>query len=243
MKKTIFVIAILAVFVFAAAAQAVVSTSTIRQQIKDTRQEVLQQIKDKRVELKAKIDGIASSTKAVIAQRREALKIKIEEKKAQLKEKLKLIKDERKKNIVERIDEQLRKLNERMTEHFLAVLTQLEKVLNNIKARADKAETAGKNVAAVRTAILEAQNLIDSTRESVKAQAGKLYNVTISGDEGKLKAEVGAARQTLHTDLAAVRKLVQAAREAVHKAATILGQIPGIDEDENLDNDSNASNQ
>lgn len=282
MRKKVFITALLSFFIFAGATQAVVSTSTVRQQIKNTRQDIrsarqetrqeiketrqearqeikgtrqddrqeiketrqearqdlknkrqeaIQQIKDKRDELRAKIDNVASSTKATVLQKREALKAQIQERRANLKEKLKQIKDERKQKVVERVDEQLRKLNEKMTDHFLAVLTRLEKVLNNIKARADKAESAGKNVAAVRTAIIDAQNLIDSTREAAKTQDGKLYNVTISGEEAKLRAEVGKARQALHADLAAVRKLVQTARDAVHKAATTLAQIPKVDDD------------
>ena len=262
-----FITALLLFFVFAAVAEAIVSTSTVRQQIKDnreqlrdvrketqqqikdTRQEVkdtkqgarqaaLEQIKQRRDELKSKINNVASSTKAAIAQKREALKTKIDERKAQLKEGLKLLKDERKKKIVERIDEQLRKLNERMTDHFLDVLTKLEKVLANISSRADKAAEAGKDVTAVRAAVTSAQAAIDAARATVQTQAGKLYNVTISGQEPKLKAEVGKARQTLHNDLAAVRKIVQVAREAVHTAATTLAQIPKIDDDSVSDDNS-----
>ncbi|OGZ34899.1 MAG: hypothetical protein A2174_00310 [Candidatus Portnoybacteria bacterium RBG_13_41_18] len=236
MKKIIFVVVLL-VFVFSAAAAHMAvynsASTTIRQQIKQNREE-----------LKIRIESNASSTMQVIALKREEIKSQIEANKEQLKEKLKFLKDERKKQIIERINDQLAKLNDLMVDHFLAVLARLEKVLNNVGSRADKAEAAGKDVAVVRAAITNAQQLINTSRETVKAQAGKIYNVAISGEEAKLKPEVGEARQALHADLVAVRKTVQAARDAVHNVATTLAQIPKVDdleEESDVDADNNNS--
>ncbi len=283
MKKYIFGFALLVMFISAAVAQAVVlntSSTTVRQQIKDSRQEIVNtrqqgiqetatirqetraeikslststivQIKQKRDEMKAQIQTKADELKKLILEKRDDLKAIIAAQRANLVEKLKQIKDENKRKISESIYDKISALNNRLSDHFLAVLNQLEKVLNNIGSRADKAEGAGHDVSVVRTAIADAQKAIDLSREAVKIQAGKTYPIVISSStlsvsnssstlSTKLKVDVGKARQMLHTDLVAVRATVFAARDAVHKAAQALAQIQGVDDIE-IDIDGNAT--
>jgi hypothetical protein len=229
------------------------AAANLREQIKDTHQEIIDirqqaagqirsiatssalQIKEKRDALKLEIQNSAAQLQQTIAAKREELKTKIETQKQQLQEKLKQIKDQVKQNIVIRINDRLTALNNLMVDHFLAVLSRLDTILNNIGSRADKAESAGLDVSAVRTAISDAQKAISASRDAVKAQAAKTYPITIattnaSTTENNLKIYVGKARQALHADLVAVRATVFAAREAVHKAATALAQIQGIDD-------------
>jgi len=156
-------------------------------------------------------------------------KEEVESKKAQLKERLQKVKEQKKK-IVERISQQLDELNAGTTNHFSQVLDRLEKVLANIKIRVDKAEAHNWDVSAVRAMIKSAEEAIASARTAIEAQAVKTYTPEITGDEGKLKVEIGEARKALHRDLAAVRQKVKAAREFVKAVAKVLAQSPKIDE-------------
>jgi len=216
MKRFIFSAVVLLVCAASAAAQTTSSTPSpsvslsIREEIKNARQEIINT--------------------------RQETKIKIDAQRALLQQKLKQIKDQVKQNTVLRISDRLTALNNLMVDHFLAVLTRLDTILNNIGSRVDKAQSAGLDVAAVRTAISDAQKAISASRNAVKVQAGKTYPITIittanaTTTENNLKVDVGKARQVLHADLVAVRATVVAARDAVHKAATTLVQIQGIDD-------------
>src|SRR3990167_6524120 len=183
----------------------------VRQNIKEERQDVRQNIKEERQAVKAEVKG------------------KIEAKRAELKQNLAKIKDERKKAVAERIYQELNKLNERTMNHFVDVLNHLEKTLEKIKDRTAKAETNGRDVAAVRTAISDAEQAISASRSAVEIQSKKTYDFTFDSEE-TLKLNIGKARQALHSDISGVRKTVFDAREAVRKAATTLAQIPRVDE-------------
>ena len=114
-------------------------------------------------------------------------------------------------------------------DHFSAVLEKLEKILDRISSRTDKAEANGRDVTAVRTAIAEATNAIASARTAIQNQAGKVYSSEVSA-ESALRADTEKIRQSLRDDLTAVQKAVKIAQEAVRKAAVSLAQIPKVDE-------------
>lgn len=195
----------------------------------EERQELLEELKTKRETARKEIEDRREEFHKSVEEKREAAKGEIEKKREELKDRLKTIKDDRKKKIIERVAEEIHKLNERQMEHFSNVLDKLEKILERIDSRADKAEANGRDVAAVRTKIIEAQAAIDAAKAAVAVQAGKTYDIQI-GDENALRQTVGEARQALHRDIAVVRELVVKAREAVKAAATALAQIPRVDE-------------
>ena len=162
----------------------------------------------------------------------EGRQTQIEERRAELQTRLQSIRDERKKQAVERIHTAVNALNERMTGHFINVLDQIDKVLDRVESRTDKAEANGLDVSTVRPEITNAENAIAAARAAVEAQAGKVYEVQITGSETTLRADVGKTRQELHEDLTGVRDLVKAAREAVRNAAVTLAQIPRVNDNE-----------
>lgn len=181
----------------------------------------------KKAEIKAQIEQKQQELRQQIETKREEIKAQIEAKKAELKDKLAKIRSEEKKQVVEKIYENINELNTRLTNHYLDVLNRLEKVLSNISSRTVKAEANGLDVTAVKTAITEATNAIESARSAIKSQAGKIYSINISS-ESNLKNDVGKARQTLQKDLKTVFEDVKKAQEAVKKAATTLAKIPNI---------------
>jgi len=183
----------------------------------------------KRAEIKNLMEQKQIELRNEIQAKRENLQSQIEAKRTELRNRLAKIKDENKKQIVERIYNQVNELNKRITDHFLNVLERLEKVLERISSRAAKAEANGRDVSAVKTAITEATNAINTAKTAVKNQAAKVYSVSVN-TESTLKRDIGKTRQTLHNDLKNVFALVRAAQEAVRKAATTLAQIPAVDE-------------
>lgn len=222
-----------------------------RQEIKDTRRAVKSEIKDLRQNLKAEVNNLRETArgttaekrdevKALMEKRREEFKQKVEMKREEvkqkvaakredLKKKLEKIKDERKKQLVMRLDEQLDKINANRVGHFTENLDKVQKVLNNVSSRADKALAKGLNVTTVKTAILKAEAAINASKTAIEAQAGKTYALTIK-IEATLRSDVGVARQTLEKDLKAVQETIKAAHDAVRSAAVALAQIPHVDE-------------
>ncbi|MEK7659553.1 MAG: hypothetical protein AAB338_02805 [Patescibacteria group bacterium] len=145
-------------------------------------------------------------------------------------EKLQKVKNEQKRKIVERISRQLNELNVRMMNHFSQALNRLEKVLANIKSRIDKAEANKWDVSGVRAMIVSAEEAIASAKAAIQTQKAKTYTPEITGDEERLKIEVGEARKTLHSDLAIVKEKVRAAYEFVKAVVKALAQSPRIDQ-------------
>jgi DNA repair exonuclease SbcCD ATPase subunit len=168
--------------------------------------------------------------KSSVETKRAELKAKIAEERDQLKSRLAKIRDERKKQTVEKISQRLEELNENRVAHFTEVLNKLDKTLERIISRTDKAASRGLDVSAVREAINTARTAIAAGRNAVNAQAAKVYQIGITTEE-RLRADVGAARQALHDDLVKVRDVVKAARDAVHNAAASLAKVPRVDEE------------
>ncbi len=238
MKLLVF-IAGLILFVFPVLAQS--PTPTAAPRAREIRPQVKTEIKNLRNATREELEVRKGEFKKLQAEQREEFKNKTEEmktkakeeiakRKAELKEKLQGIRDEQKKKRVEKLERELNELNERMTNHFSDVLDKLDKVLLNIKSRTDKAEAKGLDVSSVRTMIKSAEDAIAAARAATAVQAGKTYTPQITGVEGKLKVEVGQARQTLHRDLVAVREKVKLTREAVRRVATTLAQIRGVND-------------
>lgn len=212
-----------------------------RENVQIKRAEVKQNLEHRREEVKKKMENRREELKEKIENKHETAKQRIKEHREQLKEKLTIIKDERKHKAVERIQDNLTALSERMVKHFTAVADKLDSALERIISRTDKAEQAGRDVALARTAIQKAETAIAGARTAIGNQAGKVYSVEIR-TEDSLKADVGGSRKALHADLTALKRVVQAAHQAVREAAGALARVPRIDAvDSELEN--SATNQ
>ena len=147
-------------------------------------------------------------------------KVALEEFRARLTE----LKDQRKALILQRISEQIDDKNSRWMTHFENVLTRLTAILEKIKTRTDKAETAGLDVSTVRTLITEAETAIQTASDAIAAQEGKSYAIDIS-DETALGVTAGEVIKELRDDLTTVRELVFDARQAVVDVLKALGLV------------------
>ena len=199
--------------------------------IRDIRQNVAENVKTSREGVKVDVQAKRDTLKKDIEMRREEARKQVEVKKLEFKEKANQIRDEKKKQLAERLDENMRKLNERMTNHFVQVVDKIEAVLSRVKNRMDKAVVRGLNVDAVKAAVTEAEKAITAAREAIKAQAAKVYAVTLTDADENLKTDFAKVRQQLHADLKVVRDSVKAAHDAVRKVAVALAQIPKVDEE------------
>ncbi len=182
------------------------------------REEIKTNSEERRETMKATVEARREEIKANLEARREEWKQKMEERKTEwearreeLKTKLAAFKDQKKAEIAARIAENLNALNERITAHFSTVLDKLTDIMVRVSA-GDVDGDGAADITAANTAIADAQ-------ASVDAQAIKTYSVEVS-TEAAVKADVGAARQQLHSDLKAVWEKVKAAREAVRTAAS-----------------------
>jgi DNA repair exonuclease SbcCD ATPase subunit len=211
----------------------------VRQKTQDLRQNLQQQLRDFRSEIEAKREAAKAEFEAKEQKFREELeakkaevKQKMEAARAELAQRLRKIKDEKKKAAVERIANQINELNKRQLAHFEENLKKLSRVLERIVSRSEKAAARGLDVSKVRTQVDAAKAAIDAAYEAIKVQSGKVYSLlSATTTESGLREEVGRVRQLFHDDLDKVKQAVKAARDAVHQAAVILGQIRGVDEE------------
>lgn len=216
------------------AVRATSTTSTM------TRAEYYREVEDnfrqKRIQI---METFENAVKARVASTTEVIKANREK----LREEVKNMRDEKKKEVVVRVNDSLNNLNQVQTNRFGEYLNKLDEILTRIGTRTLKAEQAGKNVDAVKTASADATNAIAAARLAVATQAGKVYTFSVplavssstasstaTSSVMYLKDNVFQARQKLHDDLVALRDKVFAARDAVHKAAVELGKIEGIDD-------------
>ena len=194
----------------------------------ERRAELLKNVQEERKELVEFRNREREELQKDMKERRDVAREKILLERDALREKLGTIRDERKRGIVERADKRLEEIANTEINGFTRVLDNLDKVLEKIDSRADKAEANGKNVSSVRTAITNAENLLKTARDLVTAQASKTYPINVTTEQ-KLGEAVSAARLALHADLKKVRDAIQKARKAVTDANSVLRAIPGVD--------------
>lgn len=179
-------------------------------------------IKAKRAELNTQLKEAQEAAKKQIEAVREEAKKAAETRRAELKDKISKLRDEKKKQIATRLDQQMARLNARWTDHFNNILNRLSEILSKVELRTSKAETSGKDVAAVKTAIQNAKTAIVTARAAVEAQAKKTYTATFSSEK-ELGAAFKAVKEQLKTDLFGLRDgAMKSAREAVQDAHQAL---------------------
>lgn len=190
-------------------------------------------IKTKRTELNTQLKEAQEAAKKRIETVREEAKKAAETRRVELKDKISKLRDEKKKQIATRLDKQLAHLNAKWTDHFNNVLNRLSEILSKVELRANKAETNGKDITAVKTAITNAKTAIATARAAVEAQAKKTYITTFSSEK-ELGAAFKAVREQLHKDLFGLRDgAMKSAREAVQSAHQALKGVPKVDDEPN----------
>jgi len=193
----------------------------------------LENIKAKRTELNTQLKKAQEAAKNRLEVAREEVKKTVEARQTELKDKISKLRDKKKRQIVTRLDEQMARLNIQWTNHFSNVLNRLLEILGKIELRTTKAETSGKDVTAVKTAIQNAKAAIETARTAVETQAKKTYIATFSSETG-LGAAFKVVREQLRKDLFGLRDgAMKSARETVQNSLQALKSVPKVDEDKN----------
>ncbi len=208
-----------------------------REAVKNAVTEKRDAVKAAQTEFKANLEKEREVFKQRVEVARDEFKQKRKTQKEELKARLEKVKDERKKQTVERLDNRFTEINTKQTNHLLNTLTRLEELLGKVSSRADKAESNGQDVSAVRTAIEKAKIAIASARTALEAQLAKTYPIQGVDSpeeqftEARLKSVVAMAREALNKDLKAAKEVVRTAHKAIVEATKSLRGVPKVDEE------------
>lgn len=144
----------------------------------------------------------------------ENVREKMASREAALKEKLAKFKDKAKAQRVENINNSLFKVNQNQTAYIQQILTKLSQMLERAKNLSQEAAAAGQDVTALNEAINNAQTAWNQANDANTAQTENDYTIAVN-TETTVVADAKAARNSLHTNLKAVREKVKAARKAL----------------------------
>jgi hypothetical protein len=186
------------------------ATTSARYELKQQKIELLEQAKQKRLE-------IEQQTK----QKRLELIAEMAAKREEFKTKLQTIKDVNKQKLVENIDQRISFLNTNWVNLWNAALTRLTEILAKIESRSNELAATGKDTRDLNNAIAVAKTAINNAQNLVTDQSGKSYVINIT-NETSLHEDVKSQMSKFKTDSLEIRKSIQAAREAVHKAFQAL---------------------
>lgn len=139
-----------------------------------------------------------------------------EQKRTEIQNKIQKIKDTRKQKIVTGLERSYVNINNRWTTHFKNVLERLTKILDKVKARAEK-----KNNSVALSSINGVYTQIDKVKAAVEEQALKTYTIEIT-NENRLGEAAKAVHSQLKNDLRALREQIKAIRESIRKIVITL---------------------
>lgn len=149
-----------------------------------------------------------------------AMRTKMQEFKAQIGQ----IKDVKKRNIVERIGNNLSSTNTKLTGKMNNALSRMSSILSKIKQKSATLKTAGKNTAALDSAITAAETTITKAQTIVTAQTQKTYVTTIT-DTTILPTAIGQLITQFRQDINVAFQAVTDAKTAVTKAMIEAAKI------------------
>lgn len=148
----------------------------------------------------------------------------MEANKEAFKTKIASLTDQKKKLTAERVDAKLASANEKKSTKMDSALTRLLEILNRLIDKANAAKSAGKDTAAVETAIVNAKAALATAQTAVDAQKAKTYTATVT-DEASLGQSFSTTFKQLRTDLDGVHEKVKDAKKAVKSVAIELVKL------------------
>lgn len=187
-------------------------------------QELKQQKAQEREEFREENQQKREDWQNKMVENREQAKNQLMANREALRAKLQAIKNEKKQNAVLNVSDNIEKINEKATDRLSNLVGNIEKVLNNIQTRVDKAKTDGLDITSVEIEINKAKAAISEAKDAISAQSGKTYTINVT-NEKTLKEVVKTVRDTFHADIKAVQEKVKAAHEAVRNSAKTLASI------------------
>ncbi|MBI2622101.1 hypothetical protein HYW66_00500 [Candidatus Microgenomates bacterium] len=157
-------------------------------------------------------------------------KDKIASREATLKERLTVFKDQHKAQAVERVNKNLNLVNDKRVAAMRKHLQRMSELLNKLNNRVNTAKAGGKDVSEAQAAMASASASMAEASAALDLQADKDYSLSVAS-ESAVSQEAKTARDTLHTDLQNVRKLVVEAKQALMNAFRVAAtSLKGIGE-------------
>ena len=195
-----------------------------RETFKTTQENIRETFKTKREEVRENAKNAREALKDGREDRKNEATSARELRRGEFQKKLSELKDVRKKRLVTQTLTKMTNLNAKRTKEMGAVLTRMQKVLENVSVKALAFQNTGKDVSAVLSAYGEAQTAVTNASLAVSAQAGKNYD--ISGSTGTdVKTDVETGLKTLEADIASVKTQMEAAKQAVYAAVKALSGV------------------
>jgi Mg2+ and Co2+ transporter CorA len=145
---------------------------------------------------------------------------------SEFRTRLSTIRDEKKKAIVDRTDKRIVEINLSRTNIMTRHIAKIEEVLNKIETRAIEVEKRGKDIGAVRAAIVTSRTAIASAKSAIAAQIAKTYTIDVT-TEDKLGPAVSSPRTAFAKDLQAAHQSVVTARKSVRDVLKALAKVVG----------------
>lgn len=145
---------------------------------------------------------------------------------AVLKAKLQVFRNQKKAEITEKVSINLNAINKNRTNQMQNHLDRMSVLLDKLQVRVDQQTADIKDLSLVRSAIASAEAAIATASAAVSAQAQKDYTVSITS-EAKVRADVKAQRDKLHSDLLVLRKIIIDAKQSVASAIRVAKSAKG----------------
>ncbi len=202
--------------------------------------------KEVRSAVKKDVQDVKVVAKNAVKDVKEEARIKVADIREKAKQKLADIKDKAKQQLATKLASQFENINKTSTDHFTAVLNQLDVVLTKVETRAVTASANGKNVASTTATITSARTAITTARTAVLAQATKVYIVdpitltttsSTTTDKGQgqlikaLRDGYNALHKQLVKDLATLRDgVMKDARKATADTVGTVAKATRVEE-------------
>lgn len=170
--------------------------------------------------LKDRMQKRVESTNGISAMEKQKMQQKMDEFKARLQ----TIRDEKKKVLLERINTKISDSNQRIIARATKFLDELQLLLDKISQKGKEEKAKGVDTTSLDSAIIAAQNAIDSAKDAVAKQKTKEYVIQIA-TEATLRATVGTTVKQFEMDLKDLRKIAMDAKQAVQHAREELAKI------------------
>lgn len=166
-----------------------------------------------------------SAIRERIASKEAEIKTRVEKKRTELQERLSLFKDKKKAQIAERVSTNLNAINKNRTTAMTTHIARIEELLTKLETRVNEYQGTS-DTTAVKASITTTKSLLSKASNSVVAQAGKDYTVSVTNEE-QIRSDVEAMRNQLLKDLQAVHNDIKLARESLTKTIRLAYQTLG----------------
>ncbi len=172
--------------------------------------------------IRDRLKNLREDRQSTIQETREQMKARMDTFKAQIR----TIRDTRKQLLTEKISDKVASANARLTNKMDKALDHSTDILNRVKEKAAAFKVQEKDTTSLDQAISTAESAIATAQAAVDAQKSKEYTANIT-NEVTLRSTIGQMVSQFRQDISSVHKLIIDAKQAVQKAISELAKLRG----------------